>query len=94
MRELRGAGYDLSDLGAVLKGATDAAEKADALVEILAEFERRRAKYYGPDDALLAAQADRLPVSTEKCGLVSTPSEIIHWRPPPKFHRNRPAGAR
>ena len=30
-------------------------DKADALTEILAEFERRRAKNYGPDDALLAA---------------------------------------
>jgi len=60
VRELRGAGYDLSDLGPVLKGATDAADKADALTEILAEFERRRATYYGPDDALLAAEPDRL----------------------------------
>ena len=56
VRELRGAGYDLSDLGPLLDGATDAPEKAGSLAEILAEFERRRSGFYGPDDALLAAE--------------------------------------
>ena len=55
VRELRGAGYDLSELGPLLDGATDAPEKAGSLAEILAEFERRRSGFYGPDDALLAA---------------------------------------
>ncbi|OAI38493.1 hypothetical protein AYO39_00980 [Actinobacteria bacterium SCGC AG-212-D09] len=55
VRELRGAGYDLSDLAPLLDGATDAPEKAGSLAEILAEFERRRSGFYGPDDALLAA---------------------------------------
>ena len=56
VRELRGAGYDLSELGPLLDGATDAPEKAGSLAEILAEFEQRRSGFYGPDDALLAAE--------------------------------------
>jgi RecB family exonuclease len=60
VRELKGAGYDLSDLGPVLDGATDAPEKAGALAEILASFEARRASFYGPDDALAAADPERL----------------------------------
>ncbi len=55
VRELRGAGYDLSNLTPLLDGATDAPEKAAALAQILVDFERRRAGFYGPDDALLAA---------------------------------------
>ncbi|MGO9960945.1 MAG: PD-(D/E)XK nuclease family protein [Solirubrobacteraceae bacterium] len=60
VRELRGAGYDLSDLGPLLDGATDAPEKAGSLAEILSEFERRRRGFYGPDDALLAAEPAHL----------------------------------
>jgi RecB family exonuclease len=60
VRELRAAGYDLSDLGPLLEGATDAPAKAGALAEILAQFEQRRAGFYGPDDALLAADSTRL----------------------------------
>jgi ATP-dependent helicase/nuclease subunit B len=60
VRELKGAGYDVSDLAAVLDGATDAPEKAVALAQILADFEARRARFYGPDDALAAADAERL----------------------------------
>jgi RecB family exonuclease len=60
VRELRGAGYDLSELGPLLEGATDAPEKAGSLAEILSEFERRRSGFYGPDDALLAAEPERL----------------------------------
>jgi ATP-dependent helicase/nuclease subunit B len=59
-RELRGAGYDLADLGPPLEGATDASEKAGSLAEILASFEQRRAGFYGPDDALVAADPGRL----------------------------------
>ena len=55
VRELRGAGYALSDLRPLLDGATDAPDKAAALAEILADFESRRTKFYGPDDALAAA---------------------------------------
>ncbi len=60
VRELRGAGYDLADLGPLLDGATDAPEKAGSLAEILVSFERRRAGFYGPDDALVAADPARL----------------------------------
>ncbi len=60
VRELKGAGYDVADLGAVLEGATDAPEKASSLAEILAAFETRRAGFYGPDDALLAADPERM----------------------------------
>lgn len=60
VRELRGAGYDLSDLSPLLDGATDAPEKAGALAEITSEFEARRSGFYGPDDALLAADLRRL----------------------------------
>src|ERR1700739_2271776 len=45
VRELRGAGYDLSDLGPLLDGATDAPEKAGSLAEILAQFEQRRSGF-------------------------------------------------
>jgi len=55
VRELRSAGYDLADLGPLLDGTTDAAQKAGALTEILATFEERRTGFYGPDDALVAA---------------------------------------
>ncbi len=57
VRELRGAGYDLSDLDELLEGTTDALEKAEALSGILREFDCRRTSFYGPDDALLAADA-------------------------------------
>jgi RecB family exonuclease len=60
VRELRGAGYSLCDLAPLLEGATDAPEKAGSLAEILSEFERRRTGFYGPDDALLAADPARL----------------------------------
>ena len=60
VRELKGAGYDLSNLGPSLEGATDAPEKAGSLAELLAAFEARRRAFYGPDDALLAADPDRL----------------------------------
>ena len=43
----------------LLDGATDAPEKAASLAEILAEFEARRTGFYGPDDALLAAEPER-----------------------------------
>ena len=60
VRELRGAGYHLPDLAALLDGTTDAPEKAASLAEILAGFEARRTGFYGPDDALLAAEPERL----------------------------------
>ena len=60
VRELKGAGYDLSNLGPSLEGATDAPEKAGSLAELLAAFEARRREFYGPDDALLAAEPERL----------------------------------
>jgi ATP-dependent helicase/nuclease subunit B len=60
VRELRGAGYDLGELGGLLDGATDAEEKAGSLAEVLADFEQRRSGFYGPDDALLAAEPARL----------------------------------
>jgi hypothetical protein len=56
VRELKGAGYDLSDLGPSLDGTTDAPEKAGSLADLLAGFEARRREFYGPDDALLAAK--------------------------------------
>jgi ATP-dependent helicase/nuclease subunit B len=60
VRELRGAGYDLADLGPLLDGVTDASQKAGSLAEILAAFEQRRAGFYGPDDALVAADPAQL----------------------------------
>jgi Exodeoxyribonuclease V, gamma subunit len=60
VRELRGAGYDLADLSLLLEGATDAPEKAKTLARVLGQFEARRAHFYGADDALLAADPDRL----------------------------------
>jgi RecB family exonuclease len=60
VRELKGAGYDLTALRPLLEGATDAPEKADALSELLAAFEARRDRFYGPDDALACADAARL----------------------------------
>ncbi|MGO9977402.1 MAG: PD-(D/E)XK nuclease family protein [Solirubrobacteraceae bacterium] len=60
VRELKAAGYDLSNLSELLEGATDAPAKAASLSEILAAFEARRGAFYGPDDALMVAEADRL----------------------------------
>src|SRR4051794_6076855 len=60
VRELRGSGYDLSKLGSLLDGATDAPRKATALVEILAELESGRTSFYGPDAALAVAAPDLL----------------------------------
>ncbi len=60
VRELRGAGYHLPELAGLLDGTTDAPEKAASLAEILAGFEARRTGFYGPDDALLAAEPERL----------------------------------
>ena len=45
-------------LRTLLDGTTDAPEKAASLAEILAGFEARRTGFYGPDDALLAAEPD------------------------------------
>jgi RecB family exonuclease len=60
VRELKGAGYELSDLGPGLEGATDAPDKAGSLADLLAAFEARRREFYGPDDALLTAEPGRL----------------------------------
>jgi ATP-dependent helicase/nuclease subunit B len=60
VRELRGAGRDLSNLAPLLEGVTDARDKSGALAEILAAFEERRKDFYGADDALAAADPDRL----------------------------------
>jgi ATP-dependent helicase/nuclease subunit B len=60
VRELRGAGYDLANLDPLLAGATDARKKATTLARILGRFEARRSHFYGPDDALLAADPNRL----------------------------------
>jgi RecB family exonuclease len=60
VRELRGAGYDLTNLASLLDGLTDAPEKASSLAELLADFEARRGEFYGPDDALAVADPDRL----------------------------------
>ena len=66
VRELRGSGYDLSDLRPLLDGTTDAAAKAGSLSETLASFEQRRAAFYGPDDALVAAD----PAALKGLGLL------------------------
>jgi len=58
VRELRGAGYDLGKLHPLLVGISEAPDKATALAEILAEFEARRTNFYGPDDALAAAEPE------------------------------------
>jgi RecB family exonuclease len=60
VRELRGASQDLSSLAQLLDGVTDAPEKAGALAAILADFEARRAGFYGADDALAVANPDLL----------------------------------
>ena len=59
MRELRGAGYDLSDLGPLLDGATDAPEKAGSLAEILAEFERAPRRLLRPGRRAAGGRARR-----------------------------------
>jgi hypothetical protein len=79
VRELRGAGYDLTNLGPVLAGATDAPEKAGSLAEILTEFERRRSGFYGPDDALLAADPARLDgLALLVWGMLDLPPALEH----------------
>lgn len=77
VRELRGAGYDLSALAGPLDGATDAPAKAASLAEILASFESRRTGFYGPDDALLASEAERLDgLSLLVWGLLDLPAAL------------------
>jgi ATP-dependent helicase/nuclease subunit B len=60
VRELKGAGFDVAELAEPLSGCTDAPEKAPALAGLLAAFEQRRDAFYGPDDALQAANPDLL----------------------------------
>lgn len=60
VRELKGAGYNIANLAPLLDGLTDAPEKAGPLAELLADFEARRGEFYGPGDALAAANPDRL----------------------------------
>ena len=60
VRELKGSGYEISRLAGLLEGITDAPAKASSLAEILAAFEARRSAFYGPDDALIVADPDRL----------------------------------
>jgi ATP-dependent helicase/nuclease subunit B len=60
VRELKGAGYPVADLHGLLDGLTDAPGKASSLAELLTAFEHRRRAFYGPDDALAAAEPWRL----------------------------------
>jgi hypothetical protein len=60
VRELRGAGYDIANLAPTVDGLTDAPQKASSLAELLADFESRRAEFYGSDDALAVADPGRL----------------------------------
>jgi hypothetical protein len=60
VRELKGAGYPVADLGGLLDGVTDAPGKASSLAGLLTAFEHRRRAFYGPDDALAAAEPWRL----------------------------------
>ncbi len=60
VRELKGAGFDLSNLEEPLADATDAPEKAPSLAALLKSFEQRREAFYGPDDALAAADPNLL----------------------------------
>src|SRR5262249_12866762 len=79
VRALRGAGYDLTGLASLLEGATDAPEKATTLATILGRFEARRAKFYGPDDALLAADPRRLDgLGLLVWGLLDMPPALEH----------------
>jgi hypothetical protein len=77
VRELRGAGFDLSAMDGVLDGATDAAAKAGSLAEILAAFEARRGGFYGPDDALAVADPEALNgLGLLVWGLVDMPAAL------------------
>jgi ATP-dependent helicase/nuclease subunit B len=79
VRELRGGGFDLADLGSLLDGATDAPEKAGSLAEVLASFEERRAGFYGPDDALLAAEPGNLGgLALLVWGMLDIPAALEH----------------
>ena len=66
VRELRGAGYDLSDLGPLLDGATDAPEKAGSLAGILSEFEQRRVRLLRPGRCA-AGRRRRLASTGSRC---------------------------
>jgi ATP-dependent helicase/nuclease subunit B len=77
VRELRGAGFDLSTMAGVLEGATDALAKAGSLAEILAAFEARRGGFYGPDDALAVADSEALDgLGLLVWGLVDMPAAL------------------
>jgi ATP-dependent helicase/nuclease subunit B len=64
VRELRGAGYNADKLGAAIAGACEVPEKEDAIRAIFSEFLRRRERFYGSDDCLLAADVARAPWRT------------------------------
>jgi RecB family exonuclease len=61
VRELRGAGYDAPALANAIDGACEVPEKAEAIREIFGEFLRRRERFYGADDCLLAANTNTAP---------------------------------
>src|SRR3954453_13564039 len=61
VRELRGAGYDAQTFSSTIDGACDAAGKDSALADLYADFLRRRAGYYGPDDCLVQADPSHAP---------------------------------
>jgi ATP-dependent helicase/nuclease subunit B len=60
VRELKGADYPVADLNGLLDGVTNATGKASSLAQLLTAFENRRRAFYGPDDALAAAEPWRL----------------------------------
>ena len=64
VRDLKGAGFDLSELDQALSGTTDAPAKASALAELLRAFEERRTAFDGPDDALQQADPSLLEGSS------------------------------
>jgi ATP-dependent helicase/nuclease subunit B len=61
VRELRGAGYDAETFAGAIDGTCEAEGKEGALSELYAEFLRRRAGFYGPDDCLLQADTAVAP---------------------------------
>jgi ATP-dependent helicase/nuclease subunit B len=61
VRELRGAGYDDASLATAIAGSCEVPEKEQAIRAIFSEFLRRRERFYGPDDCLLVADAERAP---------------------------------
>ncbi|HUT79383.1 MAG TPA: PD-(D/E)XK nuclease family protein, partial [Polyangia bacterium] len=74
VRELRAAGLEPEEFSASLADACEVPEKAEALAAIYERFLELRSEFFGPDDALLAAEFENPPwTELHAVGLTNPP---------------------